>query len=64
MNVWVRPPYFLQLATRKLTACRFPQTEHRNPEGRTYWFNTGTQQSVWEKPDGAYPSPLLGVHRS
>lgn len=26
-------------------------TEHRNPEGRTYWFNTGTQQSVWEKPD-------------
>lgn len=28
------------------------QTEHRNPEGRTYWFNTGTKQSVWEKPDG------------
>ncbi|PPR00511.1 hypothetical protein CVT26_009897 [Gymnopilus dilepis] len=26
-------------------------TEHRNPEGRTYWFNTGTKQSVWEKPD-------------
>ncbi|PPQ91486.1 hypothetical protein CVT25_013743 [Psilocybe cyanescens] len=26
-------------------------TEHRNPEGRTYWFNTGTRQSVWEKPD-------------
>jgi hypothetical protein len=30
------------------------QTEHRNPEGRTYWFNTGTKQSVWEKPDGAF----------
>ncbi|KAH7913872.1 hypothetical protein BJ138DRAFT_1133828 [Hygrophoropsis aurantiaca] len=27
-------------------------TEHRNPEGRTYWFNTGTRESVWEKPDG------------
>ncbi|KAG5652053.1 hypothetical protein H0H81_006473 [Sphagnurus paluster] len=26
-------------------------TEHRNPEGRTYWFNTGTNESVWEKPD-------------
>ncbi|KAG6813858.1 hypothetical protein H0H92_006265 [Tricholoma furcatifolium] len=26
-------------------------TEHRNPEGRTYWFNTVTKVSVWEKPD-------------
>ncbi|KAI0331462.1 hypothetical protein GY45DRAFT_1404762 [Cubamyces sp. BRFM 1775] len=26
-------------------------TEHRNPEGRTYWFNTQTRVSVWEKPD-------------
>ncbi|KAI9461420.1 hypothetical protein HD554DRAFT_1504176 [Boletus coccyginus] len=26
-------------------------TEHRNPEGRTYWFNTATRESVWEKPD-------------
>ncbi|KAF9269050.1 hypothetical protein L218DRAFT_416844 [Marasmius fiardii PR-910] len=26
-------------------------TEHRNPEGRTYWFNTHTRESVWEKPD-------------
>ncbi|PFH51972.1 hypothetical protein AMATHDRAFT_74657 [Amanita thiersii Skay4041] len=26
-------------------------TEHRNPEGRTYWFNTATKESVWEKPD-------------
>ncbi|KAJ2934022.1 hypothetical protein H1R20_g3063, partial [Candolleomyces eurysporus] len=25
-------------------------TQHRNPEGRTYWFNAGTKQSVWEKP--------------
>ncbi|KAF7312223.1 hypothetical protein MIND_00235300 [Mycena indigotica] len=26
-------------------------TEHRNPEGRTYWFNPATNESVWEKPD-------------
>ncbi|KAF7977604.1 hypothetical protein HWV62_3214 [Athelia sp. TMB] len=26
-------------------------TEHRNPEGRTYWFNTGSRESVWEKPE-------------
>ncbi|KAK7033008.1 Pre-mRNA-processing protein prp40 [Favolaschia claudopus] len=26
-------------------------TEHRNPEGRTYWFNTNSKESVWEKPD-------------
>ncbi|KAG6821479.1 hypothetical protein H0H93_010203 [Arthromyces matolae] len=26
-------------------------TEHRNPEGRTYWYNSGTKASVWEKPD-------------
>ncbi|KAF8074918.1 hypothetical protein FPV67DRAFT_1475444 [Lyophyllum atratum] len=26
-------------------------TEHRNPEGRTYWFNTASRESVWEKPD-------------
>jgi hypothetical protein len=32
----------------------FCQTEHRNPEGRTYWFNTGTRDSVWEKPDGTW----------
>ncbi|EJD08552.1 uncharacterized protein FOMMEDRAFT_165104 [Fomitiporia mediterranea MF3/22] len=26
-------------------------TEHRNAEGRTYWFNTSSKESVWEKPD-------------
>ena len=35
------------------------QTEHRNPEGRTYWFNTGTRESVWEKPDGMFSHPSL-----
>ncbi|KAH8110818.1 hypothetical protein DFH11DRAFT_1730027 [Phellopilus nigrolimitatus] len=32
-------------------------TEHRNAEGRTYWFNTSTKESVWEKPE-ALKSPF------
>ncbi|KAF7316925.1 hypothetical protein HMN09_00426700 [Mycena chlorophos] len=43
-------------------------TEHRNPEGRTYWFNPSTNESVWEKPDGAlsslHASPALTLQRS
>lgn len=26
-------------------------TEYKNSEGRVYWSNSQTQQSVWEKPD-------------
>ncbi|KAL5536709.1 PRP40 [Sanghuangporus sanghuang] len=26
-------------------------TEHRNAQGHTYWFNTATKESVWEKPE-------------
>ncbi|GJJ11302.1 hypothetical protein Clacol_005534 [Clathrus columnatus] len=26
-------------------------TEHRNAEGRSYWYNANTKESVWEKPD-------------
>ena len=26
-------------------------TEHRAPDGRTYYYNTVTKQSSWEKPD-------------
>ena len=47
MNVWVSILHLYILLS--LTGL---QTEHRNPEGRTYWFNTNTRESVWEKPDG------------
>ncbi|KAF8327188.1 uncharacterized protein EI90DRAFT_3068216 [Cantharellus anzutake] len=26
-------------------------TEHRNAEGRTYWYHSATKQSSWERPD-------------
>lgn len=26
-------------------------TEHKAPDGRTYFYNATTKQSVWEKPD-------------
>ncbi len=26
-------------------------TEHKAPDGRTYYYNESTKQSVWEKPD-------------
>lgn len=26
-------------------------TEHKSPDGRTYYYNTLTKQSLWEKPD-------------
>lgn len=26
-------------------------TEHKSPDGRTYYYNSLTKQSAWEKPD-------------
>lgn len=31
------------------TACEW--TEHKSPDGRTYYYNSITKQSAWEKPD-------------
>ncbi|XP_077979114.1 pre-mRNA-processing factor 40 homolog B-like isoform X2 [Glandiceps talaboti] len=28
-----------------------PWTEHKAPDGRTYFYNTSNKQSTWEKPD-------------
>lgn len=35
-------------------------TEHKAPDGRTYYYNNSTKQSLWEKPDDLKsPSELL-----
>lgn len=35
-------------------------TEHKAPDGRTYYYNSLTKQSLWEKPDELKtPSELL-----
>lgn len=35
-------------------------TEHKAPDGRTYYYNSATKQSLWEKPDELKtPSELL-----
>lgn len=26
-------------------------SEHKSPDGRTYYYNSNTKQSSWEKPD-------------
>lgn len=28
-----------------------PWSEHKAPDGRTYYYNSITKQSLWEKPD-------------
>ncbi len=52
-NIWVI--YVFQYWDVCVTHACY-QTEHRNAEGRTYWFNTTNKESVWEKPDGAFQS--------
>uniref|UniRef100_A0A8C5M4H0 Pre-mRNA-processing factor 40 homolog B n=1 Tax=Leptobrachium leishanense TaxID=445787 RepID=A0A8C5M4H0_9ANUR len=34
-------------------------TEHKAPDGRTYYYNTETKQSSWEKPDELKSKPEL-----
>ena len=34
-------------------------TEHKSPDGRVYFYNTVTKQSVWEKPDDLKSSTEL-----
>ncbi|CAK5268561.1 unnamed protein product [Mycena citricolor] len=43
-------------------AASTPWTEHRNPEARTYWFNSISKESVWEKPDDL-KSPFEVCHK-
>ena len=55
--LWVRLP-----DAETIAAHNYSQTEHRNAEGRTYWYNTSNKESVWEKPDGeSYLSIMHGA---
>lgn len=40
-------------------------TEHKAPDGRTYFYNADTKQSSWEKPDDLKSAAeALTFHRS
>ncbi|NXF78358.1 PR40A factor, partial [Sclerurus mexicanus] len=38
-------------AAEELSKQKSTWTEHKSPDGRTYYYNTETKQSTWEKPD-------------
>merc|ERR1719259_1240354 len=33
-----------------LVAAAAPWSEHKAPDGKSYYYNSATQESVWEKP--------------
>ncbi|XP_018089429.1 pre-mRNA-processing factor 40 homolog A isoform X1 [Xenopus laevis] len=37
--------------TEEQTKTKSQWTEHKSPDGRTYFYNAETKQSTWEKPD-------------
>ncbi|KAM4698229.1 pre-mRNA-processing factor 40 homolog A isoform 2-T2 [Rhinophrynus dorsalis] len=39
------------LANEDQSKPKSPWTEHKSPDGRTYFYNVETKQSTWEKPD-------------
>lgn len=40
-----------------------PWSEHKAPDGRTYYYNSITKQSLWEKPDDLKtPAEVSIVH--
>lgn len=40
-----------------------PWSEHKAPDGRTYYYNSITKQSLWEKPDDLKtPAEVSTVH--
>uniref|UniRef100_A0A8C0VCF1 Pre-mRNA-processing factor 40 homolog A n=1 Tax=Cyanistes caeruleus TaxID=156563 RepID=A0A8C0VCF1_CYACU len=43
----VSPPQ----TTHPVVSTKSTWTEHKSPDGRTYYYNTETKQSTWEKPD-------------
>uniref|UniRef100_A0A803V0R4 Pre-mRNA-processing factor 40 homolog A n=1 Tax=Ficedula albicollis TaxID=59894 RepID=A0A803V0R4_FICAL len=49
----VRNPRIILLppGVNSMDAQKSTWTEHKSPDGRTYYYNTETKQSTWEKPD-------------
>lgn len=39
------------IATEESSKQKSVWSEHKSPDGRTYYYNTETKQSTWEKPD-------------
>ncbi|XP_014224857.1 pre-mRNA-processing factor 40 homolog A isoform X1 [Trichogramma pretiosum] len=53
-------PAAADLAINPLSEKKSDWTEHKAPDSRTYYYNTVTKQSMWEKPDELKtPSELL-----
>jgi len=46
-----RPPTTQAAPTTVSAQAKNLWTEHKAPDGRNYYFNTATKQSVWEKPE-------------
>uniref|UniRef100_A0A8D2LQI4 Pre-mRNA-processing factor 40 homolog A n=1 Tax=Varanus komodoensis TaxID=61221 RepID=A0A8D2LQI4_VARKO len=44
-------PGFEQFSYTKTKSGKSMWSEHKSPDGRTYYYNTETKQSTWEKPD-------------
>ncbi|XP_051040646.1 pre-mRNA-processing factor 40 homolog A isoform X9 [Phodopus roborovskii] len=41
----------MDVAAGSASGAKSMWTEHKSPDGRTYYYNTETKQSTWEKPD-------------
>lgn len=53
-------PAAADIAKSALSEKKCDWTEHKAPDGRTYYYNSITKQSLWEKPDELKsPSELL-----
>ena len=49
-KVWFRTVLILfPLSCQKVP--KGPWTQHKAPDGRTYYYNTETKESSWQKPD-------------
>uniref|UniRef100_A0A670YLF1 Pre-mRNA-processing factor 40 homolog A n=1 Tax=Pseudonaja textilis TaxID=8673 RepID=A0A670YLF1_PSETE len=45
------PVNILFIILKYLLSAKSTWSEHKSPDGRTYYYNTETKQSTWEKPD-------------